>query len=372
MNPIHKYTRHLKLLSILVIVFFLGTSHSLLAQDADSTLVYFGQDHFLVGGTATADSLKECAYDRLPISMKDHVRPPVWDLSKNSAGITVGFVTDSPKLSVKWSVLNDFTMNHMAPTGIKGVDLYLRQDGEWKYVNTGRPTGVDNESLLVGEMTSELREFKLFLPLYDGVTDLQVGIENGYSITAASPSFKKPIVFYGTSITQGGCASRPGMAHPSIISRKLDQEVINFGFSGNGRMELEIVDHIADIDAAFYVIECLQNITAEQVVKRTNPLVKTLRERRPESPIFLVNNMLYEGIILSESLREEIMEENELLLGEFEKLQSEGVKNIYYIDNTHAIANREGTVDGVHLTDLGFAVLAEHLLINFKKAGVIE
>jgi len=364
---------HLKRVVTLTILLVLAITSPTLGQKVDSTLVYYGQDHFLIGGTSTPDSLKECAYDRLPVSMKNEVRPPVWDLSKNSAGITVSFMTDSPSLSVRWSVLKDFTMNHMAPSGIKGIDLYLRHEGSWRYVNTGRPTGIDNEANLLEGIAAEMREFRMYLPLYDGVTNLEIGIGRGYTIRAADTPSKKPIVFYGTSITQGGCASRPGMAHTNIISRKLDQEVINFGFSGNGRMEPEIVEHIAEIDAAFFVIECLQNISSEQIVERTGPLVKALRKRHPKTPILLGNNMMYEGAFLDENLRDDILNENILLAEEFEKLASEGIEDIYYIDNTYALGkDHEGTVDGVHLTDLGFSRMAEHLIANFRKVGVVD
>jgi len=216
----------------------------------DSTIIYHGRQHFLIEGTAISDSLKESPYDRLPISYKEKVREPVWDLSKASAGITVRFHSNSTSINLKWTVLNDLDMSHMAATGIKGIDLYTKYNNKWRYVTTAGalvglktyqnksiPADSINEYELIKNMTPEFREYKLFLPLYDGVTKLEVGIDSAASIEKATPSSEKPIVFYGTSITQGGCASRPGMAHTNIISRKLDVDCINYGFSGNGRME---------------------------------------------------------------------------------------------------------------------------------------
>ena len=134
----------------------------------------------------------------------------MWDLSKSSAGLAIRFVTDSPYIKVKWEVLNNFSMNHMPDTGIKGVDLYYKNNNEWQYINTGRPQGFENHYTLIENMSNELKEFKIFLPLYDGVKNIEIGIDSSSRIEKAKKNEKQPIVFYGTSITQGGCASRPG------------------------------------------------------------------------------------------------------------------------------------------------------------------
>ena len=273
----------------------------------ETNVTFYGSEHFLIEGSAVADSLKESPYDRLPSSYKEKVRTEVWDLSKASAGISVRFHSNSTSLQIRWSVLNDFQMNHMASTGIKGVDLYTKFKGQWRYVTTARPTNTINEQKLIKNMTPEFREYKLFLPLYDGVTKLEVGIDSIASIKKATPATLKPIVFYGTSITQGGCASRPGMAHTNIISRKLDVDCINFGFSGNGRMEAPIVELISEIDARFYVIECLQNMDEAQIKKRVRPLVENIRKKHPLTPIVLVENMMYEMAFLDQTIKSQLI-----------------------------------------------------------------
>ncbi len=145
--------------------------------NAQDSIVYYGKAHFLLEGTTIADSAKARYYDRLPVAYQESVRPAVWELSKSSAGLSVRFRSNTTRIHVKWSVLNDNTMNHMAETGIKGIDLYCRNDGAWQYVNTARPTGVANEALLVSHTDRKMREYRMFLPLYDGVTDLEVGID---------------------------------------------------------------------------------------------------------------------------------------------------------------------------------------------------
>jgi hypothetical protein len=261
----------------------------------------------------------------------------------------------------------------MADTGIKGVDLYYRNGGKWQYINTGRPSGVENESILAEDMHREMREFRLYLPLYDGVTSLEIGVEESSEFIKPGMPNHKPIVFYGTSITQGGCASRPGMAHTNIISRKLDIEVINFGFSGNGKMETEIAELIAGIDADFYVIECVPNMTAEEVSERTLPLVKTIRERHPRVPLVLVENLIYEKAYLDRELRKVIDTKNEALKAQFSTIVESGIDNVFYISQENAMGgSHEGTVDGVHFTDLGFKLYADFLLSKFEEFGLIN
>jgi hypothetical protein len=339
----------------------------------ETNVTFYGSEHFLIEGSAVADSLKESPFDRLPSSYKEKVRTEVWDLSKASAGISVRFHSNSTSLQIRWSVLNNFQMNHMASTGIKGVDLYTKFKGQWRYVTTARPTDTINEQKLIKNMTPEFREYKLFLPLYDGVTKLEVGIDSIASIKKATPATLKPIVFYGTSITQGGCASRPGMAHTNIISRKLDVDCINFGFSGNGRMEAPIVELISEIDARFYVIECLQNMDEDQIKKRVRPLVENIRKKHPLTPIVLVENMMYEMAFLDQTIESQLIRENAALKNEFDEILKSGIQNIFYIkDNQDNLVDNEGTVDGVHLTDLGFSRYADYLLENFKHQKLIK
>ena len=342
-------------------------------EDQQQEIVYYGIDHFLIEGTRIPVSEKEGPYDRLPLSYKEKVRPPVWNLSKSSAGISVRFLSNSSKIKVKWSVLNNNQMNHMAESGIKGVDLYFKNRGQWQYVNTGRPSGVDNEAVLVKNMTERIREYKLFLPLYDGVTSLEIGVDENSLIVKPDASEQKPIVFYGTSITQGGCASRPGMVHTSIISRDLDVDVINFGFSGNGKMEAELVELISDIDAAFYVIDCLPNMSKELVNERTIPLVDIIRTKHADTPIIFVENLIYESAFLDDMKRLELEEKNQALKNQYEELRYRGDDNVMYINNLGAMAgSHEGTVDGVHFTDLGFQLFASYLMDNFKKFGLVK
>jgi hypothetical protein len=165
----------------------------------------------------------------------------------------------------------------------------------------------------------------------------------------------KPIVFYGTSITHGASASRPGMTHVAILGRRFDRPVINLGLSGNGRMETEVARLLTEIDAAVYIIDCLPNIQAEGVLERTRPCIEILRAARPETPILLVEDRSYGDSFLISSKRERNRTSREALRRVYKELKADGVKQLYYLEGEHLLGDdNEGTVDSSHPTDLGF------------------
>jgi hypothetical protein len=350
-----------------------GEKKSSFYEENNNKIKYYGRDFFRIEGTIVSDSLKESPYDRLPFSYKDKVRKPVWDLSKSSAGLSIRFLSNSSTISAKWEVLNDFTMNHMPDTGIKGIDLYFKNENQWQYIATGRPEGFHNQYTLVENMNNDLREYKIFLPLYDGVINIEIGIDSTSIIEKSKENLMKPIIFYGTSITQGGCATRPGMAHTNIISRNLDIDVVNFGFSGNGRMEQPIAELISESEPLFYVIECMPNmLSAEHVSKSTIPLVNTIKKKNPDTPILFVDYFSTFSMLDNHVTRDRDLM-NKTLKTEFDKMVDDGYENIFYIKSENALGtDNEGTVDGVHFTDLGFIRYADFLIKKFKELKLID
>ena len=351
-----------------------NTSNNIIYSSNFDDIEYFGEESFILEGTDIPASLKENMYDRLPASYKEIVREPVWDLSKNSAGLSIRFLSNSSVITAKWELLNNISMDHMPDTGIKGVDLYYKNNNEWQYINTGRPMGFNNEYRLVDNMDNELREYKIFLPLYDGLKNIEIGIDNSSFIRKPRKSEKKPIIFYGTSITQGACASRPGMAHTNIISRKLDRNVINFGFSGNGRMEQPISELISESDPTFYVIECMPNMyPSDMVTSNTIPLVDTIRNKHPNTPIILVDLFISPLTVLDNNADKGTYEMNNALKTEYEKMISNGYDNIIYLESSNALGyDFEGTVDAVHFTDLGFMRYSNFLIEKFNEHNLLS
>ena len=183
-------------------------------------------------------ALKQKQYKRYAIDDSQYLMAfELFDRAKETGygkftDIAVRFRSNSTSISAKWEVRNNMSMNHMTPTGIKGLDLYCLQDGKWIFAGSGRPQGKVNKATIVSNMLPEEREYLLYLSLYDGVTSLSIGVDSLAEITQPAvdlPQREKPVVFYGTSILQGGCASRPGMAHTNILERWLNRECIKSG-----------------------------------------------------------------------------------------------------------------------------------------------
>ena len=326
------------------------------------------------------DTISDGFYTRLPADLQGVVRKAVWDLGQNSAGLAVRFRTNSKCIGAEWRPLNNFGMSHMTPTGVRGLDLYALVDGEWLFVGAGQPNGKKSRNVFIRKMNGEMREYIMYLPLYDGVINLSIGIDSTAVIEKPHvadlvPSEKNlPIVFYGTSVTQGGCATRPGMAYPSIIERKLHRETVNLGFSGNGRMDKCLGDKIAKIPASMYVIDCLANCTSQIVKDSTEHFIRAIVEANPDVPVLMVSNYCYPYQYLDAQFQIDTPEENAIWKEFAQKFRKEGYKNVRYID-AYAKGNmkkspigpdHEGTVDGVHMTDLGFLRFADFLIKYIK------
>jgi hypothetical protein len=249
----------------------------------------------------------------------------------------------------------------MTPIGASGLDLYARDDaGKWRWVGVARPDKKVIRQEIIAGLKPGLREYALYLPLYNGVEKLAVGVPPGAKFEPLAPRPEKPIVFYGTSITHGASASRPGMCHPAILGRRFDRPVVNLGFSGNGRMDKEVGDLLVKIDAAVYVIDCLPNMNAAQVREKCIPLVKQLRSARPDTPIVLIEDRRNSNSWILPK-RNDLHTENHAALKEcFDKLQAEGVKGLFYIPGDDLLgSDAEGATDGSHPNDMGFVRQAD-------------
>jgi hypothetical protein len=230
---------------------------------------------------------------------------------------------------------------------------------------------------LIGNLVPGKREYILYLPLYNGTKFVELGIPATNIMEKAPPwgaGERKPIVFYGTSILQGLSASRPGMVHSAILGRKFNWPTINLGFSGNGKMEPEMADLLAELDPSVYVIDCLPNMDAEEIKARVEPLVGKLRAAHPNVPIVLVEDRtLQDSFLIAGRMEWYHLKDRAELKAAYDRLQKAGVKNLHYIPGEHLFGDDgEGSVDGSHPTDLGFTRQAEifaKVLEPFLKAG---
>jgi hypothetical protein len=304
-------------------------------------------------------------YDRLPAKAEQTVRKEVWDLSHHSAGLYITFKTNAGSIVVRYGVASkgNFAMPHMPATGVSGVDLYaIDHSGNWVWA-PGKYTFSDTITYQFSNIEVDQQskgrdgEFRLFLPLYNAVSWMEIGVPEGNTFTAMPLSEEKPVVIYGTSIAQGGCASRPGMAWTAILERQLDYPLINLGFSGNGRLEKPVIDLMTEIDAKIYVLDCLPNlvnIPDKELENRIRESVSGLRAKRPSTPILLVEHSLgsHSGIVNAKRV-EDCERSTKVLQQTFVKLQGEGVKNIYILSTAALGMDINSTVDGSHPTDLG-------------------
>jgi hypothetical protein len=341
-------------------------------QAAEPATSWHDMKTFGIEGRAFDDT--EIFYDRLPARAKKLVRSTVWGLSRDSAGMAVRFVTDATTIKAKWELKDSgLAMDHMAATGVSGLDLYARMpDGQWRWLGVGRPKKYPvNEGTLATGITPGKREYLLYLPLYNGVKKVEIGIPEGAKIEKA-PAYpvakRKPLLFYGTSITHGACASRPGMTHSAMLGRRFQRPIINLGFSGNGRMEIEVARLIAEIDAAVYIIDCLPNIDAKTTAARTEPLVKYLREKRPNTPILLVEDRNYSNSYLKPSAKQRNESSQAALKTAYKNLKKASISNLYYLEGKNMLGDDfDGTVDSSHPNDLGFWRQANHFETALRK-----
>lgn len=335
------------------------------AAPSNVPTVWHSLDSLPLLGTLAPDA--EARYSRLPDALRDSVRPDLWSLGLNSAGLSVRFRTDSPRIRMQWKSRNQFGMNHMTATGVRGLDLYMLQpDSTWSTVSSARPgTKATTTTTVVADMEPGVeREYMLFLSLYDGVDSLYVGIDSATVLMQPAvdlPRRQKPFVMYGTSILQGGCASRPGMAHTNILQWMLNREVVNLGFSGNARLDPEIARLMANADAGVYVVDALPNCTAEVVDERMDSFLDILRSSRPDTPILLIESPWFPIMRYDREVAATLAEKNLRLRSIYER-RSATDPNLHYMEADDIITDVEGTVDNYHMTDLGFMAFARAMM----------
>ena len=330
---------------------------------SDGTNLWFDIRQIDVEGRGWNDT--KDFYDRLPARAEGMVRKPVWDLSRNSAGICVRFVTDATSLHARWALTDPWLyLPNMTAIGKSGLDLYVKMETGWRWLAVGQPTAQTNEVVLVENLIPGKREYLLYLPLYNGTKFVELGLPTNAVIEKAGswgPGIRRPIVFYGTSILQGLSASRPGMVHSAILGRRFNWPTINLGFSGEGKMEPEMADLLAELDPSVYVLDCLPNIVADEIKERVEPCVRKLRAAHPDTPIVLVEDRtMQDSFLIAGRMEYYHLKDRAALKAAYESLKKSGVKELYYIPGEHLLGDDgEGSVDGSHPTDLGSMRQAE-------------
>lgn len=356
---------------LLTVLTFAVAVLAALAADEATPKKYVNAKSLRIINKGFADS--ERTFSRLPLWLKDSVRPDLWERQQCSSGMGIRFATNSESIGVRYDLFYNTHMIHMADTGLKGTDLYILEgDSVWRHVNTNRPyikKGTDKtcESNYVENLPGVMTEYMVYLPLYDGITDIDIVVDEDAEITPGRPDVidaGRKIVAYGTSILQGGCASRTGMASTNIISRELNCEVVNLGFSGEGKMDQCLARAMAQIpDVDIYLLDPVPNCTEMMCDTLTYGFVKTLRTLRPEVPIVMLEGPIYPYARYNSYFGNYLPKKNKAFYKNYLKLKEEYPEGLYYVDSVNLDGvEDDGTVDGIHLTDLGFKYYAEKLL----------
>jgi len=317
-------------------------------------------------GRAWGDAERKKIYDRLPAEAEGKVPAPVWNLSRHSTGMAARFKSNATAVHVRYKLTSaNLAMPHMPATGVSGADLYARDEkGQWRWVNVVKPDKQQMHATLIQGMPEGDREFMLYFPLYNGMEKMEIGVNEGASFEGLAPRpEKEAILFYGTSITHGASASRPGMCHPAILGRRFDRPVINLGFSGNGKMDASVGEFLARLSPAVFVIDCLPNMDARMVTERCVPLVKQLRASRADIPIVLVEDRRNTNSWIQPVRYAHHTANHAALKASYEQLKAEGVAGLFYIEGDALLGDdSDGATDGSHPNDLGF----------FRQANVME
>lgn len=317
-------------------------------------------------------------YDRLPARAEKTVRPDVWSLSRQSSGLIIRFRSNSSRITVRYTVNGRLNMHHMPSTGFSGVDLYSKDcNGTWLWSSANYSFNdtivYQYNNLESKERYHNLgREYRLYLPLYNSVKWMEIGVAEGTIFTPLPLRLEKPVVVYGTSIAQGGCASRPGMAWTAILGRNLDRPLINLGFSGNGRLEPELISLISEIDARLYVLDCMPNMVElgddmkKLITSRILQSVRQLRKDHPLVPVLLTDHAGYTNGSTNPSRKKMYVEANQIQHEAFALLKSEGINNIYLLENQDINLSQDAMVDGTHPSDMGMQqyALAYEIIIR--------
>ena len=304
---------------------------------------------------------------RIPLDAS--VSKGVDSLSWNTAGVMLRFKTNAKEIRLDVQLWHAHRMDHMTYIGSLGFDIYQGSGTAKYYRQSTRITSGKNDFVvrLFGPVAeAKMREFTIHFPLYAGVKDLKIGLTPGAVIEPpTSWADERPIVVYGSSIQQGGCASRPGMCHTNQLSRMLNRPFLNFGFSGSGKGEPAMAQVLADIkNPAMYILDYDANARVNGLRNTLSNVINIIRAKHPETPILLVSRLPYASEFGdSNECTEDRRQYTEIHLKELQKRRAAGDKNIHFLDGTTLYGDdpTECTVDGVHGTDLGFYMVARRM-----------
>ena len=289
-----------------------------------------------------------------------------------STGLAIVFRTNSKNITAKWNVAYEPKSLNTTPIMQSGLDLYIYNSNSknWVFAGIGSPRGKNKQysSPIVENMSGEYHDCLLYLPIWDKVNDLQIGIDDNAEIIANENPFKNRIIVIGSSITHGSSASRPGLTYPARMERETGLEFINLGCSGECKLDEAFARMVVNYDADAYIFDTFSNPTAEQIHSRMKKFVDIIRDKRPNVPLIFLQTEIRETGNYDLKKREFEYNKRNAAKEEYSKLKNSGYKNIYFIDPAFNIGdNHENTVDGTHPSDAGFDLITNSLRPKIMK-----
>ncbi len=308
---------------------------------------------------------------RLPIEHKELYTRQQDGLSNHSAGGVLRFKTNSEKLSIKASFEGISRFPHMQLTGSAGFDVYKKEGDTWRFIANLFPnTLTDNYTDKQCNIQSggQMCEYIIYMPVYSIVEKCAVGVETGAEILPPNPhKIEKPVLFYGSSITQGACSSRPGTSYTARLTRAVDAELINLGFSGNALGESYMAEFIASLDLSVFVLDYDWNAPTPEHLENTHkPFFDIFRKKHPDTPVIIIS-----APYVNAAKKEEIMYRRDIIKATYDAAVASGDKNVYFVDGTTFFEGAEisdFSVDLSHPNDYGFALMTEKILPVLEKA----
>jgi lysophospholipase L1-like esterase len=339
------------------------------ALDAENICFYnIKQSPFKIYGLY--EPLTEAQYRRIPADVAEATSKDVATLATNTSGGRVRFSTDSEYVAVKVKSHSSGLHSNMCLCGTSAFDVYLDSDAGQRFILNSQPQYPalkEGHEAIVHLGSNKMRYYTVYFPTYNSVDEVYIGLEGSATVSVGDCYRSElPVVYYGSSITQGGCASRPGLTYTSIISRKYDLDFINLGFSGSGRAEKSIVDYMATLDMLAFVSDYDYNAkNAEELNERHLSLYKTIREAHPDIPYIMITrpNTLYKP--------EDAYDRRDVVVNTYRYAREHGDKNVYFIDGDSFFLDpndQDCTVDGVHPNDLGMSKMAYAIGVMLERS----
>lgn len=362
-------TRHLFVLFMLLIL--LQAPRAFAAASAVSTngmmVIPFPDPRLAVHGLPWFEEDKP-VLRRLPARLKEKFRPPVWSLAQSPSGGRIRFRTDATRIGLSAQNPDSITMHHMTSVGQNGFDLYVGTN----FINSAWPDKEGRiEKVWPVSPKPAMRDITIYLPLYKPVTMKAILLNEGARVEAA-PAYRvaKPVVYYGSSITQGGCAANAGLSCQAIVSRWLDTDFVNLGFSGNGLGEPDVAKAICEIDASCIVLDFWGNPPPDLYRERLPVFTGILREKFPTLPILVLSPFYFPAEATSPDTAAAQRDKRATTKAFVAERQKAGDRNIYFVDGLEMLNQSQsiGLVDGVHCNSLGFYFNAKGLEPHLRKA----